>query len=330
MRIAVTGAGGRLGGALVAAFARGAPLDRVVSVEAWSRPALDLDRPATLVALVHRRRPDLVIHTAAWTDVDACAREPEAALRRNGDATAALARACGENGTDLLYLSTNEVFDGRRTDGRPYEEDDSVAPANPYGRSKRAGEEAVLAIYGQARGDDAARGWIVRTAWLYGPPGTDFPAKIVAAAARAATEGTALRLVADEVGSPTRAADLAAAIVDLVRARPASGIYHLVNAGHASRAAWAETVLREIGLRVPVERVPAATWQRASTAPLWGVLGTRRAAELGILLRDWRAALFDELPRYRELAAEAQRGLEAGGAVAGSGRSAEHANGAPR
>jgi dTDP-4-dehydrorhamnose reductase len=303
VRIAVTGAGGRLGSALIAALTRQAPLTRAVSVEGWSRPALDLDQPETLAALVRARRPDLVLHTAAWTDVDGCAREPDIAMRRNGAATATLVEACLSAGADLLYVSTNEVFDGRRIDGRPYDEDDPVAPANPYGASKRAGEEVALAAYGTAT---VPRAWVVRTAWLYGPNGSDFPAKILAAAAQAAANGTTLRLVADEVGSPTRAADLAVGIVDLVRARPATGIYHLVNAGRASRAEWAAAVLDGVGMRVATDRVAASAWQRVSTPPLWGVLGASHAAELGIILRDWRAALFDELPRYRALAADLQ------------------------
>jgi dTDP-4-dehydrorhamnose reductase len=298
----VTGAGGRLGSALVVELTRRAPLARVVSVEGWSRPALDLGQPETLAALVHERSPDLVLHAAAWTDVDGCALDPEVATRRNGEATATLADACQSAGADLLYVSTNEVFDGRRTDGRPYDEDDPVAPANPYGASKRAGEEAVLAAYGGATA--VPRGWVVRTAWLYGPPGADFPAKVLAAAAQARTDGTPLRLVSDEIGSPTRAADLAVGIIDLVRARPATGVYHLVNAGRASRAEWADAVLDGVGLHVATERVPASIWRRASTPPAWGVLDTGRAAELGIILRDWRAALFDELPRYRALAAD--------------------------
>lgn len=301
MRIAVTGAGGRLGSALVAALTREAPLSRAVSVEAWARPALDLDRPQTLAGLVRDRRPGLVIHAAAWTDVDGCALEPEVAMRRNSEATAMLAEACRTARADLLYVSTNEVFDGRRTDGRPYDEDDLAHPANAYGASKRAGEEAVLGTCGGQQ-----HGWIVRTAWLYGAPGTDFPAKIITAAAQAAAHGTVLRLVADEVGSPTRAADLASGVVALLRARPADGVYHLVNAGRASRAEWAQAVLDAVGLRVRTEGVPGSTWKRASFPPPWGVLGTGRAGQLGILLREWRAALFDEAPRYRELAAAAE------------------------
>jgi len=304
VRVAVTGAGGRLGSALVAALTRQAPLARVVSVEGWSRPALDLDRPETLAVLVRARQPDLVVHAAAWTDVDGCARDPQVALRRNGAATAMLAEACQSAGADLLYVSTNEVFDGQRTDGRPYDEDDPVAPANPYGASKRAGEEAVLAACGGATTEP--RGWVLRTAWLYGAPGADFPAKILAAAAQAVASGTTIGLVADEIGTPTRAADLAVGIVDLVRARPTTGIYHLVNAGRASRAEWAAAVLDGVGLRVATEQVPASTWQRVSTPPLWGVLGAGQAAQLGIILRDWRAALFDELPRYRALVSDLQ------------------------
>ena len=102
----------------------------------------------TLATLVRARRPDLVLHAAAWTDGDGCAREPEVAMRRNGAGDVDAGRGVPSHGRDLLYVSTNEVFDGQRTDGGPYDEDDPVAPANPYGASKRAGEEAVLAAYG--------------------------------------------------------------------------------------------------------------------------------------------------------------------------------------
>ena len=314
MRIAVTGAGGRLGGAVTAALTLRRPLDNVVSVESWSRPLLDLDRPDTLAALVRERRPDVVVHCAAWTDVDACAREPELAMRRNGEATTVLATTCTEAGTDLLFVSTNEVFDGRRTDGRPYVEDDEPAPANAYGRSKRVGEEGVLRAF-EWTGAGDPRGWIVRTAWLFGPPGLDFPAKIVTAAARAAATGTPLRLVADETGSPTRAADLASMLVELLRARPPSNTYHLVNAGRATRAEWARAVLLGIDLAVQTEDVPADAWTRGSVPPAWAVLGSDRAIGHGLLMRDWRAALADELPRYRGLLAEsaAEGGSGAGG-----------------
>jgi dTDP-4-dehydrorhamnose reductase len=263
-RVAVTGAGGRLGRAVVAAlgtaFGPGAAIP-------WSRPELDLDDPATLEALVARDAPDAVIHAAAWTDVDGCARQPDLALRRNGEATGALARACARRGIHLVAVSTNEVFDGLRTDGRGYSTDDPPAPGNPYGSSKLAGETAARAAFERGGPEPA----IVRTAWLFGPPGHDFPDRILDAAARAAAAGKPLRLVADELGNPTDARDLAAALVAIVAART-TGTFHFVNGGSTSRAGWARAILELTRVTVPTEDVPAATWTRPSTPPPRAVL----------------------------------------------------------
>ena len=113
------------------------------------------------------------------TLVDECARQPDLAMRRNGVATGVLAAACRARGVGLLVVSTNEVFSGDRRDGQGYAETDAAAPRNPYGASKLAGEEAARAAFADGPGL-----WIVRTAWLYGPPGNDFPDKITAAADR--------------------------------------------------------------------------------------------------------------------------------------------------
>ena len=141
-----------------------------------------------------------MIHTAAWTDVDGCARDPELAMRRNGTAVGELATACARRGIDLVFISTNEVFDGRRTDGVGYAPDDERNPINPYGAAKAEAERLAIAAFDA----DGARGrlGIVRTSWLYGPPGNDFPAKIAAAALRARAAGTPLQVVADEIGAP--------------------------------------------------------------------------------------------------------------------------------
>ena len=227
MRVAVTGAGGRLGGALVDQLSRAPFVSRIL---AWDLPEHDLDDPTSAARLVSTYRPDAVIHAAAWTDVDGCARDPELALRRNGTAVGEMAEACAGSGSALVTVSTNEVFDGLRTDGLPYRTTDQPLPINPYGRAKLAGELAARAAFG-AIGDEFAAGAldpaagrrdlpalaVVRTAWLFGLPGSDFPQKILAAAARARGDGTALKLVSDEVGCPTYAVDLAAAIVALVR-----------------------------------------------------------------------------------------------------------------
>ncbi len=174
MRVAVTGAGGRLGRALLGALAD-APFTGLAGPLAWGRPDYDLDDPGAAERLVARDRPEVVVHAAAWTDVDGCARDPDLAMARNGTATGRLARACAAAGVDLVVVSTNEVFDGRRTDGRGYRPDDPTAPANPYGASKLAGELAARDAYAALPGGGSGLGGpalaIVRTAWLYGPPG---------------------------------------------------------------------------------------------------------------------------------------------------------------
>lgn len=301
MRVAVSGAGGRLGRAVVAALEE-APFTGPFGPIAWSRAIFDLDAPDGVERLLQRDRPEVVVHCAAWTDVDGCAREPELALRRNGAATGVLARATAARGIDLVVVSTNEVFDGRRTDGAGYGPDDPTGPINPYGASKLAGEEAARAAYAGAGGAPprgaAADGptlGIARTAWLYGPPGNDFPAKILAAAERARAAGEPLRLVADEVGSPSYTHDVAEAIVELIGSAAIAGTHHLVNAGVASRADWARELLRQARIEVATEDVPASTWPRTSTPPAWAVLAPTPLPG-GEPLRSWQAALADYLP----------------------------------
>jgi dTDP-4-dehydrorhamnose reductase len=293
MRVAVTGANGRLGRALTAAL-DDAPFTGPAGPTGWTRADLDLDAPAGVEAALDRDRPEVVIHTAAWTDVDGCARDPQLADRRNGHATGVLARACSERGIDLLVISTNEVFDGRRTDRQAYAPDGPRSPANPYGASKAAGEVAALDAYA---GGSATVG-IARTAWLYGPPGADFPRKIADAAARAAATGEALRLVGDEWGTPTYAADVADAIVELLAEDALGGIHHLVGGGIASRADWGRDVIDRLGISIDVEEVPASTWPRASTPPAWGVLAPTPLPS-GEPIRPWRQAMADYAPLLR-------------------------------
>jgi dTDP-4-dehydrorhamnose reductase len=282
--VAVTGAGGRLGRALVAELAA-----RGVSTIAWSRPDYDLDDPAAAASLLARDRPALVIHAAAWTDVDGCARQPELAHRRNAVAVDELARACAASGAGFVLVSTNEVFDGRRTDGAAYSEEDPVSPANPYGASKLSGELAARAAFAAA----ASGPWVVRTAWLYGPPGNDFPTKILAAADRLPA-GEPLRVVADEIGSPTYAPDLAAALLDLVAAS-SGGTFHLAGADVASRHDFAAAVVEYCRPTLSTVPISRREFVRASSPPAWAVLDCSSAAELGVQLSPWRAALADYL-----------------------------------
>ncbi len=294
MRVAVTGATGRLGRALVAALAD-APFTGPAGPIAWDRSAFDLDAPAGIGERLDRDRPEVVVHTAAWSDVDACAREPELAGRRNSAATGILAAACAARSIDLLAVSTNEVFDGSRTDGHGYRPDDDPRPGNPYGESKLEGERLAAAAYADAAGGHLG---IVRTAWLFGTAGQDFPSRILDAADAAAATGERLRAVADEWGTPTYIHDVADAIVELLAANAVPGIHHIVNGGVASRADWAHDAITRAGHPVEIVEVPSTTWQRASTPPRWGVLSPPQLPS-GEPLRTWQDAMADYAPALR-------------------------------
>jgi dTDP-4-dehydrorhamnose reductase len=282
-RVAVTGPGGRLGRAVLGRLAAHAGTRTLT----WGRPDFDLDDLGAGARLVELDRPNVVVHTAAWTDVDGCSREPSLATLRNGAAVGALAAACATRGVDFVLVSTNEVFDGRRTDGQGYAPGDAPAPINAYGASKLEGETRALAAFEASSA--GGRLAIVRTSWLFGPPGSDFPTKIIAASEAAALHGKPLRVVDDEYASPTSAADLALAIAALVDAGVPAGIHHCVNEGTTSRFDWARVILRAAGRSIEVEPVPAATWTRASTPPAWGVLAPTPLPG-GLRLPAWQAA----------------------------------------
>ena len=300
MRVAIVGVNGRLGTALVEAL-EAAPFTGTRGPIGWDQPELDLDAltEASAGAFLDAEQPETVIHTAAWTDVDGCARDPELAMRRNGTAVGELATACARRGIDMVFISTNEVFDGRRTDGIGYAPGDERNPINPYGAAKAEAERLATAAF-EADGVRGRLG-IVRTSWLYGPPGNDFPAKIAAAALKAKAAGEPIRVVGDEIGCPTYTPDLAEAIVELIAEDGITGapartaIHHLVNAGRASRADWAREVLRATRIETRVVDVPGSTWNRASTPPSWAVLEPTPLPS-GEPMRHWREAFADAAP----------------------------------
>ena len=188
----------------------------------------------------------------------------------------------------MVHISTNEVFDGRATE--PYREWGPPHPINPYARSKAAGEWFVRHLL--------TRLYIVRTAWLYAPGGRNFPHRIVQLADDASTgsaQGGTLKVVTDEVGNPTYALDLAAAIAALIRTG-AYGVYHLTNAGYCSRHDFAREILRISGREhVQVEPITLDDFKRASTPPRFAPLANTAAAALGIELRPWQEALTEFL-----------------------------------
>ncbi len=270
MRFYVTGARGQLGSALGRAITAG-------SFVGTDLPELDIRDAEAVRSAIRAARPDVVIHCAAMTDVDGCARDPALAFEINANGTMHVAMAATAAGAGLVYVSSNEVFDG--TLDRPYAETDAPNPVNPYGRSKLEGEIAA------ARHHRAC--WIVRTAWVYGAGGRNFVHKI---RELADTKGS-LRVVADEVSSPTWTDDLAAAIVRLVDLAP-HGVYHLAGRGGCSRLELAKAVLELSGrAHVPVEPIASRDWPRPSRPPLRTVLDVGKAAAAGVPMRPWRDAL---------------------------------------
>ena len=267
--ILITGANGQLGRALAAQFASADRLTR------WTRPSYDIADPAIADA-VAETSPDVVINAAAWTDVDGAEDAPGDAFAVNALGPKYLAEGCARCGAELVQISTNEVFAGEA--GRFYSEYEQTAPSSVYARSKAAGELAAAVL---------DRLYIVRVAWLYGPGGSNFPAKISAAADRFG----ALRVVSDEYGNPTYAPDAAAAIALLIGTRR-YGIYHFVNEGCASRYDWAVELMRLTArAALPVTPVGAHEWPRPAMPPPHAVLVNQAGAALGIELRDWREAL---------------------------------------
>ena len=268
MRYLITGNKGQLGRALQRRLPEATGIDL---------PEVDICDPAALERLMAAVRPDLILHCAAMTDVDGAARDPALAYRINGLGTQNVALAAGQAGAAMLYVSTNEVFDGAR--GAPYTEFDAPNPINAYARSKLAGEWYVTHLL--------TRFYVARTAWLTAAGGRNFVHRIQ----QLADERGALRVVTDEVANPTFCEDLADALLRLV-ATQHYGIYHLTNAGYCSRYDYARKVLDLSGRgQVAIEPIRLADYPRASTPPPFAPMANIAAAALGITLRPWETAL---------------------------------------
>lgn len=273
MRILLLGANGQVGTELQRSLL---PLGQVVAATRNGRLAdgsacgvADFDRPRDLPALIDRIAPDVVVNAAAYTAVDRAETEPEAALRANADAPAAIAEACAARDALLVHYSTDYVFDGSAT--RPYREDDPTAPLGVYGTSKLAGETTIR--------DRGARHMIFRTAWVYAAHGRNFLLTML----RLAAERDELRVVADQVGGPTSAAHIAdttAAILAQDTGR--SGLWHLTCAGRTSWHGFAEAIMAgavERGLLAKAPRVlPIATrdYPTPAARPAFSVLDNGR------------------------------------------------------
>lgn len=274
MNVIVTGGHGRLGSKVTALL----QAKNGVRVSSHDRDTLDITNFQHVRQTLQDQNPDLVIHCAAWTDVEGCAKDPEQAIRVNGLAAGNVAVAAAQTQAAVLYVSSNEVFDGEQR-RRSYYEYDRVNPINPYGYSKYVGEQEVARLN--------PRHYIVRTSWLFAHGGKNFLQAMIGAA----SAGKSLRVVVDEIANPTYTDDLAAAIVQLIDTRR-YGTYHLVNAGSVSRWAFARYALDQAGFAdTPITRISKDEWPRASTPPSYCGLNNIAGDALGIRLRPWQEAV---------------------------------------
>jgi dTDP-4-dehydrorhamnose reductase/4-ketoreductase len=275
MKILVTGAAGLLGTDVVATAGR-----REHTVLALDREALDVTDEAAVTARVASEAPDWVFHCAAYTAVDAAEDEPELAMRVNRDGAENVARAASAAGARMLYVSTDYVFNGEQRS--PYRPTDPTGPLSVYGRTKLAGEEAVLGA--DADGGSAL---IVRTGWLYGAAGRSF----VTAILERATKGDPLSVVADQRGRPTWTRNVAEVALDLLES-DASGIWHVADGGDATWLGFAREILRLRGLKAPIRGVFSEQWGAAAPRPAYSVMNVSATEErIGRPMMDWKVAL---------------------------------------
>jgi dTDP-4-dehydrorhamnose reductase len=278
MRVLLIGANGMLGKDIVREW-KGDELIPATSCDA------DIRKPEDVERLVAATRPDWIILTAAFTDVDGSEREPEAAFAVNAKGTENVAQVAQQYGAKVLYISTDYVFDGAGT--RPYEPEDPIAPINVYGESKARGEKAIR--------EKVSHWCIVRTSWLFGASGSSFPEKIL----KAAETRSELAVVSDQVGSPTFTRDLAEAIRKLVYA-DARGFVNVTNAGTCSWFEFAKEILRLAGKSNPIKAIDTVQAARAAKRPAYSVLSPTALHSLGISLRPWRETIPPYLEERRE------------------------------
>ena len=286
-RVLITGAGGQVGRMLLETR----PDD--VEPIACAHADLDIGVGDAVRQCVSRHRPDVIINAAAYTAVDKAESEPDAARRINVDGARHLAAAAGEHGARLIHISTDFVFDGAAS--VPYRPDAATHPVGVYGQTKRDGEQAVL-------GTLPERSVIVRTAWVYAAVGANFVRTML----RVMRANGAVRVVADQVGTPTAARSLAQALWRIAGNPEIRGIHHWTDAGVASWYDFAVAIAEEgaeLGLvssDVAVTPIATADYPTPARRPAYSVLDKSSLAPYGLAPTHWRKrlrAVLKEIPR---------------------------------
>lgn len=270
MKILITGSNGMLGHDLIETLKDNHDLILTTS------KTLDITDNEKVMDFICDVKPDLVINAAAYTNVDGCEENQKLAFSVNGDGVRNLALACREVDCPLVHISTDYIFNGKNT--RPWVEDDEIGPISIYGKSKLKGEEAILEILDKY--------YIIRTAWLYGLNGGNFPKTML----ELAKNHSEITVVYDEVGTPTYTSDLAEAIGKLIET-DYYGVYHITNSGNCSWCEFARFIFKTAKVDVKVVPVTAAEFARPAPRPHYSVLENKKWVENGFEpLRDYKDA----------------------------------------
>ncbi|MBA4543767.1 dTDP-4-dehydrorhamnose reductase [Thermoactinomyces daqus] len=283
MKAVVTGAGGQLGQEVIRCLEN----DSRIHVAGFTRQEWDVTEPDQTERLLNREMPDVIIHCAAYTRVDESEIHPDVAYAINGEATRNLAAECGRRGIRLIYISTDYVFDGNREEG--YTESDLPNPLNHYGKSKRLGEKWTM--------EYCPDHLILRTSWLYGIGGANFPLAII----QKAEAKQSLAVVCDQVGSPTYAGHLAERIKQFLFSS-ARGIFHVANRGQCSWFDFAVEICRLGGYDVKIEPISSEQLARKAIRPACSVLRSEKMEKWGMLpMPHWKEGLAQFFEEWREL-----------------------------
>lgn len=272
MKVLVTGITGQLGFDVLNELH-----NRNIEVVGTARKDFDLTNEENMIEFIKSHKPDAIIHCAAYTAVDKAEDEQELAMRVNAVATEEIAEICKEIDAKMIYISTDYVFPG---DGdKPYEIDDVKGPTNVYGRSKLLGEEAVMKLLDKY--------FIVRISWVFGINGKNFIKTML----RLSETKSELRVVNDQIGSPTFTADLAHLLVDMVQTNK-YGIYHATNEGFCSWAEFATEIFRQADVKTKVIPVPSSEYPTKATRPKNSRLSKKSLDDAGFKrLPSWKDAV---------------------------------------
>ena len=293
-KVLIIGAKGMLGAELAKVFAKYNPI-------LWSRADVDISDKSQVHEKISKLVPDVIINSAAYTNVDACEKNEEIATKVNGEAVGYLAEVAHRLNAILVHYSTDYVFDGRKKQG--YVENDKPNPINAYGRSKLKGEQAILS----SRGSDSDRGsvsnsgiassastpsrngilkyYIIRTSWLYGRYGKNFVETMLSLAKKAQT----IKVVNDQFGSPTYAPDLAKATLDIIKSKKPYGIYHRTNDDQTSWYGFAKEIFSVFGIKASLSVCSTEEYLAPAKRPKYSVLKSTKLKPM----RTWQDALRD-------------------------------------